>query len=126
MTAGWVAHVPDVVHGHRKRAADLAGRDLARQTRDADLSTVSLHQALQRLGWKVMATHLAAEWFQPNHRVHRVWAGALGARVRRLAGGGLPSMVSSAPREGVASGPRSSSRDHSSRRTAPGTPTADW
>ncbi|MBC7679320.1 MAG: SGNH/GDSL hydrolase family protein [Pseudorhodobacter sp.] len=69
-----VADVPYFMHGHWERDADQAARDLARQTRAAGLVAVPLHAALQRLGWKAMATHFAADWFHPNDRGHRVWA----------------------------------------------------
>jgi len=69
-----VADVPYFMHGHWERDADRAARDLARQTRAAGLVAVPLHAALQRLGWKAMATHFAADWFHPNDRGHRVWA----------------------------------------------------
>lgn len=75
-TGAFIADVPYFMHGHWERDADRAARALTQQIRTAGLTPVALHAALQRLGWKAMATHFAADWFHPNDRGHQAWAGA--------------------------------------------------
>ena len=85
-----IADVPYFMHGRWERAAARAARDIAlrgaRAARDialrataAGLTVVPLHASLQRLGWKAMATHFAADWFHRSNRGHHVWADAFWA-----------------------------------------------
>ena len=49
------------------------------RAREAGVTVVPLHAALQARGWKAMLTDFAADWFHPNDRGHRVWADAFSA-----------------------------------------------
>jgi acyl-CoA thioesterase-1 len=81
LTAGlpagaFVADVPYFMYGRWERRAAETGRLLAGCAEQNGLCVVRLHDAEQARGWVGMLTDFAADWFHPNDRGHRVWAGA--------------------------------------------------
>ena len=72
----YVADAPYFMHGRWESDAQQAA-DLLRASATArGLRPVALHEALREQGQRAMFTQFAADWFHPNDRGHRVWAGA--------------------------------------------------
>lgn len=72
----YVADVPYFMHGHWERQARQAARMLTTSAAANGLGPVALHEALESQGLRAMLNQYAADWFHPNDRGHRVWAGA--------------------------------------------------
>ncbi len=71
----FIADVPWFMAGAWEGNASEAGEVLVRTAGERGLPVVPLHHALLARGWTSMLTDFAPDWFHPNDRGYRVWAG---------------------------------------------------
>ncbi|MDP1807662.1 MAG: SGNH/GDSL hydrolase family protein [Acidimicrobiales bacterium] len=81
-----VGDVPWFMHGGTGRKSGEAASYLAAQAGTRGLPVARLHRAMRERGWRSMITDVAADWFHPNDRGHRVWADAFWEAMARRSG----------------------------------------
>jgi len=78
-----VGDVPWFMHGGTGRTSADAAADVARRAQERRLPVATLHDAMSQRGWTSMLTDFAPDWFHPNERGYRVWAGAFWDAIER-------------------------------------------
>lgn len=71
-----IADVPWFMHGVPGRKSGEAAAYVAQRAQAAALPVADLYRTTRNRGWTAMLTDFAADWFHPNDRGHRIWAGA--------------------------------------------------
>lgn len=63
------------MHGGAEDDASRAASQIRTLAQRRDLTVAPLHDTMRGEGWTGMVTNYAADWFHPNDRGYRVWAG---------------------------------------------------
>ena len=78
-----VGDIPWFMHGGTGRKSGEAAAYVAARAADANLAVAGMHRAMRARGWRAMLTDFAADWFHPNDRGHRLWAGTFWEAIER-------------------------------------------
>ena len=79
-----VGDIPWFMHGGTGRKSGEAAAYVDARAAEAHHEVARLHRAMRARGWRAMLTDFAADWFHPNDRGHRLWAGTFWEAIERV------------------------------------------